>query len=600
MEYEEILFGLQPLINAPDASSISIEDVFLQSYLTVLDQLAVHLRAPSNRNLIRETGLLTQLLRVLYSLLDHAFHQSHSTQQYLQLSSEFIRCVANALIDNDKNRELFWDGDYNKKNEFIDYYAGRIFGLTDDTENTISLQSRTVVLISNLTMDDKMQYKRIAPKIQPSLMKLMISMRSIFLEEEYNMLVGISFDLLSETIEQYTDFLPLNFLVGLSHMMFNVCQNIINEDNTDKPENNDDEVTEEELFLPNLAQNIAHCIFIGTCSEKYNFSDEKATSSIQHNLLKSLNTLNQKNFENQLITNREILSSIGNISSNLSYTNEKDILTAIDIVKSQNEDEKSPYAIASALIILSNYISNPEKADEIRGLLDCTLIINSSNVFKDPIQFQGFLTLLRKLLKTDIIMFTPKPELERLAGILVLCYDQSKYYQGLKPLLEKLLEKLLAISTSKTISDMIKSSRRFYEVISDGGIIASCQTIDKLSKVQKSIEPLQLDETFSKILNYHKEAKAEDMLKDPLSLFHILRSVGIYLTELNIQKQDVIFENFSDQIMKLLEVSLSFKSSEDSASKAVWNNARYLAGIVIASKSNTIQDTLKDLARRYF
>lgn len=115
MEYEEILFGLQPLINAPDASSISIEDVFLQSYLTVLDQLAVHLRAPSNRNLIRETGLLTQILRVLYSLLDHAFHQSHSTQQYLQLSSEFIRCVANALIDTIRTVNYFGMGIITKR-----------------------------------------------------------------------------------------------------------------------------------------------------------------------------------------------------------------------------------------------------------------------------------------------------------------------------------------------------------------------------------------------------------------------------------------------------------------------------------------------------
>ena len=108
MNYEDILFGLQPIINADSIKDVPVDNVYLQSYITILDQLAVSLRSPQNREIVRETGLLTQILRVLEDTLDVAIHEPENINniKYWKLASELIRCVANCLVDNDKNRQF--------------------------------------------------------------------------------------------------------------------------------------------------------------------------------------------------------------------------------------------------------------------------------------------------------------------------------------------------------------------------------------------------------------------------------------------------------------------------------------------------------------
>lgn len=117
MDYEELLFGLKPIINAQSISDIPVQNVYLTSYLTVLDQLAVHLRAPTNRDVVRETGLLTQLLQVLEMILDVAFQSGSDNIPWLKLSSELIRCVANSMVENNSNRVLLIGDDLTKSNK---------------------------------------------------------------------------------------------------------------------------------------------------------------------------------------------------------------------------------------------------------------------------------------------------------------------------------------------------------------------------------------------------------------------------------------------------------------------------------------------------
>lgn len=607
MEYEQILFGLQPLLNAANPKDVPVQDVFLQSYITVLEQLAVHLRAESNRDLIRETGLLSQLLRVLNSFLDYAFQESSKRIQFLQISSELVRSIANCLVDNDANREVFWNGDCTKHNEFIDYYAGRILGLFDEEDYVVKLQLRTVVLISNLAMDNDTYYERAARRVAVPLFKLIISMKNVFLDEQYNLLVGTSFDLLCSFVD-HKKFLSLVQLVSLSEVLIQVCKCIESTSNiavcnsgeidTSKNDAQIEEVEDEEedTFLPSLLNNISHCILKTSEPEDYNFSDEVNTSILQHNLLTSLENLGSKEFDNQLIINREILSSIANVSSNKSYSNGKDVDISIKLLQCH----KSSYAAASALIVISNYVSDAQKANEINKKLSYDIIVKSSTTIRDPIQFQGLLSLLRKLLKPDIIMFTPNETLAQLSQLLVICHDQSNYYQGLSPILEMLLQKLLAVSTAKTLTTMIAAVPRFTEVLSNRGIILSCQAIDKLAKKRDLESPLSVDLLAKKVFEYCKNITLDNLLQDPFTTFHILRSTGIYINETPTDEQDEVFDKYSDVIFKLLEASLSTKSSTETAAKAIWNNGRYLAGMVIASKCSTIPKEVKDIAHQCF
>lgn len=110
MDYEKILFGLQPILNASSVKDVPMNDVYLGSYLTVMDQLAISLREPNNRDVIGKTGLLSNLVRVLEQTLDYCFHDTnilnHDKIAFFEISSEMIRCIANAISDNDDNRQI--------------------------------------------------------------------------------------------------------------------------------------------------------------------------------------------------------------------------------------------------------------------------------------------------------------------------------------------------------------------------------------------------------------------------------------------------------------------------------------------------------------
>lgn len=394
MEYEQILFGLQPLINARSPEDVPMDDVFLQSYLTVLDQLAVHLRSESNRDLIRETGLFKNLLVVLDSFLDHAFHTEARKNQFYEVSSELIRCVANSLIDNDLNRETFWGKDINKRNEFIDYYAGKILTLSSDEKFFPDLQFRTLVLILNLIMENEKYCKRVLKGASASLMKLIISLQNVFLEDEYSTLSNTSLEILSIFVENGFQ-LNQTQLFELSNFLQRVADCILSVNLDENTEYTSDEGADEtnESFLPEMSHKLSSILFNVTKDENIDLSNSTATSSFQQGILTTLELLDSKQFENKLLVMRELLSTVGNVSCNSSYSNNPDIEKSLALVK----NSQSSYAMAAALIIISNYIDGPPKVDIINSKISYEDLIKCSTKFKDPIQFQGFLDLFKKL-----------------------------------------------------------------------------------------------------------------------------------------------------------------------------------------------------------
>lgn len=604
MDYEQILFGLQPLLNIKTSADFPCSPLYLESQLTILDQLAVQLRSENNRDVIRETGLLDQLLRVINLFLDSAFHEDHNKSEYFALSSELIRCIANALVDNDLNREVFWGKDINKKNLFIDYYAGRILGIEYDEDLFQVMKTRTIILCLNLCMDNPSYCSRMSISIGLLLLKFLISLKKTLLEDENTLAISSGFTMLSLFSENGLR-VDLRYLVDLSEFLLNVStitesistddeNNSTNIEDADNITGEDEEDKEEESYVHDLLQSITRCVFGLTADEKLDLSDEVLTSQLQRNMFNCLSIIHSKAFPNKLIISREIFSSIGNISSNKSYSNIPEIDFCIDRIKSS----AASYPIAAAMIVLSNSIDGPEKVDFLNSKIGYSEIVHACTNFTDPIQYQGFLDLFRKLLKMDVILLTSKENLYALSDVITLCHDQCKYYQGLSPLLDRLLEKLLAVLGAGQILDILERNFRFEEAIERNVTITSL-ALEKLSKRHSSKTNATLVRLVEKLIAYLRE-KRENLLSEPLLAFHVTRALGVFITEA--VKTDALFiqESLIDTLSSILDQILTLKESKESAHQAIFNNGRYIAGLVISNKEKFVENDINSVSSKYF
>lgn len=148
--------------------------------------------------------------------------------------------------------------------------------------------------------------------------------------------------------------------------------------------------------------NLALLLDLSTCletivakDEDINFSGEdEVVLNIQKNILASLDCLTPKTFNNKLIIMRRLVSCAGNISANLTNSNEKEQPLCIETIKNSTNS----YTLAAALIILCNSIASKADADALIKLVSFSELIQVGSVFTDPVQYQGFLDLARKLL----------------------------------------------------------------------------------------------------------------------------------------------------------------------------------------------------------
>lgn len=595
MDYEELLFGLKPIINAQSISDIPVQNVYLTSYLTVLDQLAVHLRAPTNRDVVRETGLLTQLLQVLEMILDVAFQSGSDNIPWLKLSSELIRCVANSMVENNSNRVLLIGDDLTKSNKLLDYHVGKILkidyddGLSDILDD---LQMRTIVLVKNLCLENDEYTSRCAKFIYGPLLKLLRVKKSSFLKEEISDSVVLGLDLICEFMQfsyECVSFQELTFFIVLLETFATKAYF----------SNGEEEEEEESLNSEVLRDLVQITESIVSKNETFDFSISQSTSNLQRSLMNSLEVLHSKGqFQNKLIVMRRITSTIGYISANLTNTNKQDREMCFTLIS----DSSSSYTIAASLIVLSNSISSREDVNEILANLSLSKLINVCTNFKDPMQFQGFLDLFKKLLNINSCIDLDKEDLSKVFTMLKICHDQCRYYTELSTLVDATLNKLLAILPGTILLCAFEETTLSTIVLERGGISA-CLLLDKLSLKRESTNPTFFEKLWFSIFKFTDSTTMNQGVSIPF-LFQLTKSLGVYLRNSEIGTPNKLFEYHASHLETLLSTILTLKENNDSGSQSVWNNGKFVAGMVLKLLDNQVltpeEIELKGTAKGFF
>ncbi|CCH59216.1 hypothetical protein TBLA_0B03770 [Henningerozyma blattae CBS 6284] len=625
MDYEDILFGLQPIINASNVEDIPLQDVYLEGYLTVLDQLAVSLRAPDNRNVIGQSGLFSQLLRVLQSFLDICFHSQDTTGDQLtlfKLVSELIRCIANGLVDNDDNRKILIDGDITseikleKKIRLIDYYIPRIFNLdsitnSDDTDKLLStLQMRSIVLVKNLILENDNLIKRFSTYLRGPLFKLLLKYQPL-INDEYEILLLAS-EILVDILDIHSEDTTVSNISILTEFIVKVAPLISSIDIGDASEENESHDASEmmeEIDDPftDLILNFTKCLeIILEKNLKINFQNlDDQVLKIQTNLFESLNILFPKEFYNKLIVMRRLSSSVGYVSSNLTISNVNERHLCYNIIKSS----QNGYQLAAAFILLSNSINSKQDADLILNDIPISLLIEKTSFIKDPMQFQGFLDLLRKLLSITIAMTLTQDELYKLAIVLKVIQDQTKYFTNLLPLLSSLLKKLITVLPSSMIQKLISSNDTcpILDIILENESLTSALSLDKLLVARTDTKDEILMKLWDKVFKFDENSSNGNNISISY-LFQISKTLGIYFKNIESkcskESDKLIVSHFKD-ILLVLETLLPLKNNEDNASKSGFNNGKFVAGMILKVISNydilTSEETqLKDICSSFF
>ncbi|KAG0670981.1 hypothetical protein C6P45_001488 [Maudiozyma exigua] len=614
MEYEDILFGLQTILNAESVKDIPLQDVYLDSYLTVMDQLAVSLRSPSNRDIVGQTGLLSNLLRVLSNLLDVCFQEDTLQNEriaYFKLASELIRCIANCLVDNDANREIFLDNpsEIGKRNVIIDYYVGRILSLidlpNDETDLVSSLQTRTIVMLRNLCLDNETYHKRVAQYVRGPLYSMLKANQHVFSENIDSVLLGS--ELLEELIEVYSDGFAMNDILFFAQTVLVISKSVPEDIVISEEKDHENEIEEDPTV--ELLGTIVQCLEIIVKKNdeegvKY-IGLDNVVSGAQKALLQALTILGNKTFQNKMITMRRLVSISGYISANESISNKDDRSLSFSII----ENPTDSYSLAAAFVILSNSVDSRKDADSLLKQISLEKIIMSTKGnITDPIQFSGFLDLLRKVLSTSNAMFLPITVISDLILVLKICHDQTKYFQSLQPLLMNLLKKLFVVLPSSSIYSLVNddlTSAPILQIISESGCLIACLVLDKLLVSKKSSsKDLQL-KLWDIVFSFKDPSNQEGIPLD--ILFQITKTIGIYLRnlDLNIIEENYLFENYHEKLTEILQTIHNMKGQDGNAVASVTNNGKFIAGMIRSVLDKKVSLTeyeqiLRNVSSEYF
>lgn len=605
MDYEDILFGLQPILNANSIKDVPIQDVYLQSYITVMDQLAVSLRAPQNRDLVRETGLLTQILRVLEDTLDVAIHEPDNINnlKYWQLASELIRCVANCLVDNNINRKILLKVPESSpipakvsKNPLLDYYMIKILTFiefTDQNEDTMrAVQLRSIVLLRNLVLENNAYAIRIAKVILGPLLTYLRYSEHTFHEEPDNMVLAL--DLLLEFTKEISTGYSLDSLLFLTRFCKRIATVVESIPQENENENDDegptvgDEPPEEDPYsemLFSLSESIEVVVL-----QQDNFIDFESSgiSKVQTELFITLSVLNGKFFANKLIVMRRLVSITGNISAIPTNTNINDRPLCYEVIK----ESQDGYTIAAALIILSNSINSKDDATTILKEITLDDVINVAQYIKDPLEFQGYLDLLRKLINLSNAMFLSQTSVTKFFSILSHCSEQAQFFPNLSELIDRLLKKSITVLPSNSLFNLLDqedNNNFMVKFICNRGSFVSCLLMDKLLVAKKETSPdalTQLWDTIFKIEDTGSSNQSSNTngISIPF-LFQLTKTIGIYLhncvtTPLNENEPNIVFTTYFNPIAEIMNIIIPLKTNTDKGSESVYNNGKFIAGMI--------------------
>lgn len=579
MDFENVLFRLKPILDSGSSSQIAKDQDLCNRCVAVLDELAVQLRSPTNRNFIRESGVLSKLLKLFNDGLRELSGDKSPTVNWLIFSAELTRCIANCVADNDDNRAEFCTIALESAEAFEVNFP-KIFELTDTaTEHVLDLQFKSLALVKNLCLDNEVYTRECSHILTIPLVDLLHSRNLTEFDEHALDIVVMTTNLLSEFVKFSSNSIASKELLIMARLMALISPKIAEQPTEDQITNGDanceesSEDTEDADPFLELHQCLALCIeCVVSKNEALDLSLSDSTHKLQQLLLQSLTLAELKNtFENKLIMMRRLLFIIGMVSANVTNTNVQDRAMCYATLLQPN----GVYNKAAALIVLSNSISSRETADQVSSNIGLGQIVQACSAFKDPMQFQGLLDILKKLLNLANVYDLTDEDLKLLFAELRICHEQCQVYQDVSPLLDALLGKFAAVCPGSLLLKQI-SDPNFKTLIIQRGGIPACLLIDKFVVGDRNLANGLLADLWASAFRFQELSK----ISTP-HLFQLLKSLGIYLRSVGDNDANIVFKQHSSQLVTLLEAIVPMSTNTDSASKSIFNNARFVAGMIL-------------------
>ncbi|KAH3685575.1 hypothetical protein WICPIJ_003452 [Wickerhamomyces pijperi] len=553
MELDQVLYGLDPLVKACEDRVQSFQELYKDSYVRLLDQLAILLRDESARS----DELITNNLSKLVSAAEYLISNIDLTQDFRELSKEFIRVLANVVADNDDNRQIV------ATESFICVLGLQLENNFDDNE----INERVLILLKNLIIDNETLEAKISKIISE------------------NLLVYLGYEGQFMAIDLFAD------LITHSHFKnsVKVLQLFIRKTSLVLETAYEDEDELSELLI-----NLSFITETLTMDSKLNFAGFE--TSLQTSLFDILTKLQPMLFPNKLKAQRKFYSSMGNISANLTSTNP----TSLALPYIVDESESNGYVLSSAMVILGNSITSAELRSQL--LETCPTLISVTlskyTFLTDPIQFQGILHLLKALVSPLTVseLFTESSSsLKNLDSLIEATIRNSQYYTNFTTLLIKFLQRLIVLINNKaTLSkflalkpiELIQSSNN-----KDSFHIIILLLINKIA----IYTPEQITtQEIEAVLNFNLSQIQVD------HLFELTKTIGVLFK----QHADVLINQYKEKLCLVLNTVNSVGENGGMAGKAIKNNGEYVAGMVVNYyKEKNIaaeQDELLIMAKSFF
>lgn len=583
MDFEALVFKLKPLIQSEPLDYTLVQG----EHFEVFDELAVSLRSPSNRELLGSSGLLLDLISILRKALENFFVKKYKDDNWLELSSALTRCVANSLADNDNNRKIFIEQDNLNENAVLSKYIPHLFALKgcDKPDLCASLHRHTAALVKNLFMENEEYIDKYGLKIQETLLPFVQNLLCV--EKPEFETVDIVSELFVDFLEVRTVPNTLQEMGVLSSLIMKTSSDLKDFEGARTYENTEEEVAEDEIIHVGILLNLSRCleIIITKNSDTWESSSFIHIQGIEKSLFEALAELNALHFPNKLIIMRRLTVPFGYLSTIKFHSNVSEQALCIEML---SKYEKNGYITSCALLVLSNSIESRKDVDELNEKISIKQLISLAQFFEDPIQYQGYLDILKKLLNLSSVILLEKDDLTTLCSVLERCYDKSQIFKQLLPLLSVLLQKLLVTLTSSSIHFLLSSENsKLLQIILENDSVFSCLALDKLLVSRRETSPKVLEKLWDSAFEFRGSSLSDNRTNHipPFNLFQLAKSVGVYLKcyeGLNTSLDtNMLFQRYIENVQSLLDTIHALEASDDKANKAVYNNGQFIAGMII-------------------
>ncbi|KAH3680891.1 hypothetical protein WICMUC_000034 [Wickerhamomyces mucosus] len=546
MDLEQVLFGLDSFVNDCENDKESFQSVYKDSYIRLLDQLAVLLRNPETR----DDELIKLNLFKFVECGTYLVSNLENSSDFRELSLELIRVLANAIADNNINRQVLA-----KNTNFIKSLGENLKNNFDDDE----LNERILILLKNLIIDSPDLAKIVSALITENLL--------IYLGYESHFIAN---DLFNDLIE-FNNYEPS---IKTINLFLNKFKNFA-----------ESKIEDEDEFTEGL-ENLSNIIDQLTQDLRLKINNEILEKSLQKSLFEILSILEPLEFVNKLKIQRKIYASIGNISSNLTCHNYRDL--PLTLLKESNNG----YIVSASMLIIGNSITSAKERTE---LIDSNnnltkLILSKYNNLVDPVQFQGILHILKNLISYDTIneLFTDD-SFKNLELLIEATIRNSKYYTNFTNLLIKFLKKFIVLLNKNQVFQVLDSDIMKFISSTDINDDYNLIILLMINKV------IVYDSKYDIKLLLSRGFKLNDNVTIDY-LFELTKTLGVVLQH----TPDLIFSVFDEETVTLLRSIKSIKD-ESIGSKAVKNNAQYISGTIInISKDYKIDTELLKTCKEFF